>query len=237
VAVSRAIYEKFLVVFPDLVTFIRIIPNGIETARYQLESPGEKIKQELGMEPEDPLITTIGTLSPVKNQAMLIKAVAQVVSVYPKLRLIIVGEGPLKKELVALQEEMGLKQQLRFLGLRKDIPEILAGTDIFVSTSLYEGLPLSILEAMAAGKPVVATAVPGTLEVLEDGSGLLIPLDSQADLAQTLKRLIEEPEQRKVLGKKAQERVSHHYSLEGYVLSWQSLYEELMRGMFICPIK
>jgi glycosyltransferase involved in cell wall biosynthesis len=229
VAVSRAIYEKLLVVFPDLADSIRIIPNGVDGARFKLENPGQKIKQELGMKPEDPLITTIGTLSPVKNQAMLIKAVAQVVSVYPKLRLIVVGEGPLMKELVALQEEMGLKSQCRFLGLRKDIPEILAETDIFVSTSLWEGLPLSILEAMAAGKPVVATAVPGILEVLEEGSGLLIPLDSQEDLAQTLKMLIEEPEQRKVLGEKAQERVSQHYSLEGYVLNWQSLYEELMR--------
>jgi glycosyltransferase involved in cell wall biosynthesis len=237
VAVSRAIREKLSPVVPDLADSIRVIPNGIDWASFQLNKPEKMIKQVIGMNPDDPLITTVGTLSPVKNQAMLLRAFAQIVPVYPNVRLIIVGEGSLKKELAILQEELGLQHHCRFLGLRKDIPEILSETDIFVNTSLYEGLPLSILEAMAAGKPVVATAVPGTLEVLEGGTGLLVPLDSPEDLAKTLKRLIEEPELRKVLGEKAQERVRQHYSLEGNVLSWQSLYFELMQGMSKCPTR
>jgi glycosyltransferase involved in cell wall biosynthesis len=234
VAVSRAIYEKLLTVVPELINSILVIPNGIDEARFQLVDAGLNLKHELGMAPEDPLITTVGTLSPVKNQAMLLKAFARLVSIYPKLRLIIVGEGPLRQELVELQQKLALKNNSFFLGLRKEIPEILAETDIFVSTSLYEGLPLSILEAMAAGKPVVATAVPGNLEVLEEGAGLLISLENQAELVKTLKMLIEDPAQRVVLGKRARERVAQHYSLEGNVLRWQALYEDLMRGRPLC---
>jgi len=236
VAVSRAIHEKLLEVVPDRTDFIRIIPNGIDVARFKMDNLEKRLKQELGIGPEDQLITTVGTLSRVKNQAMLLKAVAQLVPICPKLRLVIVGDGPLKQELLTLQEELGLKGHCHLLGQRKDIPEILSETDIFVSTSLWEGLPLSILEAMAAGKPVVATAVPGTIEVLEEGSGLLVTSDNAADLGQALKTLIENPVQRAALGKRAQERVSRHYSLEGNVLQWQALYEELIQGESKCPI-
>ena len=237
VAVSKAIYERLIEVIPQKAGSICIIPNGIDVSRFNLESSEKRLKKELGLDPEDILITTVGTLNSVKNQALLLKGVAKLLPRFPKMQLVIVGEGPLKQELLFLQEELGLKDHCHFLGLRKDIPEILSETDIFVNTSLYEGLPLSILEAMAAGKPVIATAVPGTIEVLEEGSGLLVPLDNPAALAQTLKMLIEDPEQRVGLGRKAQERVVQHYSLEGNILRWQTLYEELMREEVICPIR
>jgi glycosyltransferase involved in cell wall biosynthesis len=219
---------------PDRIGSIRVIPNSIEESRFQVKDSAAILKEEMAMRPDDPLITTIGTLSPVKNQAMVLKAVSRLVTSFPGLRLLIVGEGPLKGELSDLQQRLGLNHHCFFLGLRRDIPKILMGTDIYVSTSRYEGLPLSILEAMAAGKPIVATAVPGNLEVLEEGAGLFVPLDDEGELERALKELIENLPERERLGKRAQERFDRLYSLKSHIVQWQTLYEELMEGESGC---
>lgn len=237
VAVSKAIAEKVREILPAPTGAVRIIPNGIEVARFQNVIPQGTLKKELGMNPVDPLITSIGSLSPVKNQMMLLSAAARMIRIYPKMRLILVGEGPLKKSLLDFRERLGLVPYVHLLGLRKDIPEILSETDIFVSTSRWEGLPLSILEAMAAGKPIVATAVPGVLEVLEEKAGILIPLDDIDELTRALQTLIKNPIARMELGQKALERVKAYYALETYVHQWEALYEELISGKQSCPIK
>lgn len=237
VAVSKAIAEKVRENLPAPTVAVQIIPNGIEVARFQNVIPQGTLKKELGMDPGDPLITSIGSLSPVKNQIMLLSAAARMIRIYPKMRLILVGEGPLKKSLLDFRERLGLVPYVHFLGLRKDIPEILSETDIFVSTSRWEGLPLSILEAMAAGKPIVATAVPGVLEVLEENTGILIPLDDIDELTRALQTLIENPTGRLELGQKGRERVKAYYALEAYVHQWEALYEELLFGEPSCPIK
>ncbi|MBA4394990.1 MAG: hypothetical protein C0407_15665, partial [Desulfobacca sp.] len=163
VAVSRAIAETVREIQPAPGVEVRIIPNGIDVDRFQKVVPKGRLKRELGMDPGDPLIASIGSLSPVKNQIMLLSAAARLIRSYPRMRVILVGEGPLKKSLLDFREKLGLIPYVHLLGLRKDIPEILSETDIVVSTSRWEGLPLSILEAMAAAKPIVATAVPGVL--------------------------------------------------------------------------
>ncbi len=228
VAVSKAIQDKLLEVVPGQADSIRVIANGIDVAAFRSRQPEMRIKQKIGMNQEDILITTVGSLSSVKNQAMLLKAASKLIIAYPKVRFIIVGEGPLKEELLLLKENLGLNNYCLFLGLRKDIPEILSDTDIFVSTSRWEGLPLAILEAMAASVPIVATAVPGIKEVLVDGSGILVPLNNVEELKKALDRLIKDHQLRQTIGKKGQERVSHFYSLSTFIHRWQDLYEELI---------
>lgn len=230
IAVSQAIADTIREVIPRPDLVIRIIPNGIDIGCFKDVPSKDTLRKELGMAPGDLLIGTIGSLSMVKNQAMLLHTVSQLFRFYPNLQVIIVGEGPLKKNILNLQKELGLAGQVHLLGLRKDIPEILSEIDIFVSTSRWEGLPLSILEAMAAGKPVVATAVPGVIEVLEGGAGILVPLDDPEKLAEAFIALIKDPKLRKELGEKAQERVAAFYSLKTYIPQWEALYEELMAG-------
>jgi len=237
IAVSQAIAETVRGMEPDSAIDVRIIPNGIETDRFENISHLGRLKRELGMKPDDPLIASIGSLSPVKNQVMLLTAAVRMIRSYPNLHIILVGDGPLKHLLLEVREKMGLTPYVHFLGLRKDIPEILSESDIFVSTSRWEGLPLSILEAMAAAKPIVATAVPGVLEVLEEKSGVLIPLDDIDELTKALQTLLEDPQKREELGRMARDRVRAHYALENTVRKWEALYKELIHGGAPCPIK
>ncbi len=230
VAVSKVVVENLKGIAPKPALDIRIIPNGIEVSRFKNIIPDGTLKRALGMAPIDPLITLVGSLRPVKNQTMLLYAVARMIPAYPKLRVILVGEGPFKGPILDLRGKLGLAPYVHLLGLRRDIPEILSETDIFVSTSRWEGLPLSILEAMAAGKPIVATAVSGVLEVLGENAGVLVPLDDVEGLEGILKSLIEDPIARERLGQQAQQRVSTLYSLETCVHQWEALYEELMAG-------
>jgi glycosyltransferase involved in cell wall biosynthesis len=237
VVVSQAIAEKVREILQDPAVDLRIIPNGIDTDQFQKIFPKGRLKKELAMEPGDPLIASIGSLSMVKNQQMLLAAAVRLVPAYPTLRLILVGEGPYKNELEDFSEKMGLTPFVHFLGLRKDVPEILSETDIFVSTSRWEGLPLAILEAMAAGKPIVATAVPGVLEVLAEETGVLVPLEDNEALTRALCSLIDHPGIRLELGLKARERVVSAYNLKISIGQWEALYEELICGDLSCPIK
>jgi len=228
VANSLAVQGKLLEIFPEYSPSIRVIQQGIDLGRFEGVPTEGSIKKTMGMKPGSLLITVIGRLSPVKNQAMLLKAFQGLSEKYPEMRLAVVGEGPMREPLSALREELGLGQTVHLLGRMPSVAAVLAEADIFVSTSRWEGLPLAILEAMAASVPVVATAVPGIQELLEQEAGILVPLDDIRALEKALDRLIEDPQFRQRLGRKGKEWVSRFYSLETYLQRWQALYEELM---------
>lgn len=228
VAVSQAIENRLLELIPNQVSLIRIIPNGIDIQTYKEVPASGALKKTLGMAPQAPLITMVGSLSLVKNQTMFLKALVSLVKSYPEVRAVLVGDGPQKNHLLSLCQELGLSPFVHFLGLRRDIPDILSETDIFVCTSRWEGLPLAILEAMAAGRPIVATNVPGVQEVLDQESGILVALDKPETLVESLVRLIEDPSLRLDLGRKARERVTEWYSLGNTISSWENLYTELL---------
>lgn len=229
VANSQAVEKKLLKIFPEYAPWIRVIPQGIDLSQFERISSGGAIKKKIGMDPDALLITVIGRLSPVKNQAMLLKAFQGLSKKYPDLRLAVVGEGPMREPLLALRRELGLDQTVHFLGRMPSVADVLAETDLFVSTSRWEGLPLAILEAMAASVPVAATAVPGIQELLEGGGGVLVALDDWEELEKALNRFIQDPGLRERVGKKGKERASRFYSLDAYINRWQDLYEELIR--------
>src|SRR4051794_15156164 len=153
------------------------IPNGIDTARFRPPPgfDGAALRREI-TGGDYRLVVNVARLTPQKAQRHLVEAAARVVEGRPDVRFAVVGDGPLRGEVEALAAERGLGDRFIVTGIRTDIPQVLAASDLFVLSSDWEGMPLSLLEAMAAGCPVVTTHVGGVAEVLKDGvTGLLVP--------------------------------------------------------------
>jgi glycosyltransferase involved in cell wall biosynthesis len=241
--------EKFATLFCDLIISVnaedreaaiekKVVPpgkivtvlNGIDTARFENACAPAALRDELDPTGEAILIGSTGRLSTQKGFSYLISAMPLVLETYPNARLVIAGKGPLDEELDALIEELALSEQCRMLGFRDDVPELLSCLDIFVLPSLWEGLSISLLEAMAAGKPIVATDIRGTREVLEDGvDGLVVPSGDPAALAVGMISLIRDRERALVLGECARHKVKTAFSEEAMVRHTLDLYRSYYR--------
>ena len=206
-----------------------VIPNGIDLQQYA-GLPGQaQARAALRLPLEKTLIGTIGRPRPVKGYTYLVEAFARLSETHPDTHLLFVGDGPDQSALMQQAQSAGLAERITFLGDQLDIPHLLPALDIFVLPSLYEGLPNVVLEAMACGLPVVATAVGGTPElVIDRESGLLIPPKEPIILAEALSQLILDPEQRARLGKAAKARVEQHFSIENTVLRTEQLYTQAL---------
>src|SRR5699024_4788815 len=140
------------------------------------------------------------------------------------------GDGPLRDRLEEQSEAFGLRGKVLFLGHREDVPALLAASDLLVLPSLYEGLPNVVLEAMRFRKPVIATAAPGTTEVVEDGeTGLLVPLRKPTELARAIRRVIEDPSLANRLGEAGRARVESEFRAATMVERFAALYERIAR--------
>ena len=159
----------------------------------------------------------------------LIYAFYQVHKDYPNIRLVIAGEGELREALQILTRSFQLENAVIWLGFYNDIPKLLSAVDIYLQTSSNEGLSLSILEAMSAGKPVISTRVTSAQEVIEDGvSGLLVPVGSIPGIATALKRFIEQPTERQTIALNGKQSVEQRFNLEKMVQNYQQLYQTIM---------
>jgi sugar transferase (PEP-CTERM/EpsH1 system associated) len=171
----------------------------------------------------------VARLSPIKDQRTLLQAVRRVVDAEPGFHLDIVGDGPMREELVTLCHELQLSEQVRFLGFREDVRELLATADCYVLSSVSEGVSLTLLEAMAMGLPVVATAVGGNPEVVAHGeTGLVVPAGSPERLAEALLALIRHPNQARRMGQAGRQRVEEHFDLRRVVGQYEGLYRNLL---------
>jgi len=170
-----------------------VIINGIDTSKYQLSEHNRlRWREHSGLQPDNLVFVHVARFSAVKNHRLLINAFTLVARQHAGAVLLLVGEGPLREEMMALAARLGLQPRIRFLGLRTDVHEILNASDVFVLSSDWEGLPMSVLEAMAAAKPVVATAVGGVRELVADGeNGLLVPPGDCEALAAAMSRICE----------------------------------------------
>ncbi len=175
-----------------------------------------------------------GRLAPQKGVDDLVTALDLLQHVRPNLRTLIVGDGPLRERLEGTARAFWLLDGaglVRFTGHRPDVPRLLAASDLMVLPSYYEGLPNVVLEAMRMGKPVVATAAPGTTEVVADGrTGLLVPTHSPKALAQAIRTVIDDPELARRLGEAGRVRVAEEFRVETMVDEFASLYDELARA-------
>jgi glycosyltransferase involved in cell wall biosynthesis len=192
-------------------------------------APDKALHKELGVAPDRPIIGNVSALRTQKDHATLLQAMRIVVDHQPDALLAIAGDGELKNTLHDLSRELGLTDHVRFLGYRSDVDSLLAQFDIFVLSSLYEGLPLCILEAMAAARPVVATDAEGTNAVVHHGkTGLLVPLQDPAGLAEALLGLLRDKTAAGKLGNAARKLIQEEYNLADMVLKYERFYEQVL---------
>jgi glycosyltransferase involved in cell wall biosynthesis len=210
--------------------YIDVIYNGVDISRFCPDADRGAVRQELNL-PEDAVVVgTVGRLSADKGgQDHLIRAVAGVRRAHPGVRLLIVGDGPLRPGLEALAAtELG--EAARFTGQRADVARLLGALDVFVLPSLREALPIAVLEAMAMRLPAVATRVGGVPEVVEDGmTGFVVPPGDEVALRAALARLVDDPGLRDRLGAAGQARVHAHFTLQQMVRQVEHLYDALAR--------
>jgi glycosyltransferase involved in cell wall biosynthesis len=205
---------------------ITVIPYGVDLARYNPE-PNESLRKELGFSRNDVLIGMVGRLEPDKGHDILIEAASRMKK--NAIHFALAGQGSLEPSLKEQVRRLGLEDQFTFLGFRRDIQEVLKLFDIVTLPSLHEGLPNAILEAMAVGKPVVATDVGGIGEaVVHQKTGLLINPGSVESLETGLSTLIEDAALRVAMGEAGRYRMEEVYSLDKQVESFEQLLSSKM---------
>jgi sugar transferase (PEP-CTERM/EpsH1 system associated) len=206
---------------------IQVIRNGIDTVRFS-PAPRDKARAAFGFGEADVVIGTAGRLVPVKDQATLIAALGVLKARGVDFTCVIAGDGPLRTALLEQIESAGLSESIRLLGGRADIDQVLAALDIFVLSSVSEGMSNTILEAMATGLPVVATRVGGADELVEDGmSGLLVPSQDPARMADALAGLVADRQKRTAMGASGRERALSIFPFDGMIAAYRDLYLEL----------
>lgn len=195
----------------------RVIHNGIDAATF--DRPRRVIPGR---------ILLVGRLASQKRPDIAVRALARVRLRHPEVQLDMVAHGPLEAETAALVRELGLRDHVHLLGKRDDVPDLLAEAACFLLTSDYEGCPYTVLEAMAAGVPVVATRVGGLPELVADGkTGLLFEPGDPAAAAVALEQVLDAPERARVLGEAGRERVRREFGLEQMVRKTAALYDGL----------
>jgi glycosyltransferase involved in cell wall biosynthesis len=207
-----------------------VIVNGIETSLYcdnQTFSINHGIDRNINVY----TVVVVAGLNNQKGHEYLFRSVPIILRKIPETRFVLVGDGHLREYLEELASSLGITNAITFLGFRSDVADIVRASDLFVLPSIFEGLPLSLIEAMACGKAVVATNVDGTADVVVDGvTGYLVPPRDPEQLAQKIIELLENPELRIRFGKAGREKVQKFFSAERMIQDYERLYEELLEN-------
>jgi glycosyltransferase involved in cell wall biosynthesis len=208
---------------------ILTIYNGIDLTRFAMGGYPNDIARKLSIEPGTVIAGSVGSLFEVKGFEYLLRAAKKVRDALPDFRLLIVGEGRQEEPLKRLAETLGLRDTVDFMGFRKDVPGLLNLLDIYVCSSISEGLSLSILEAMASGKPIVATSVGGNPELVAEGQNgfLVAPRDAGA-LSERIIDLARDEKLRLSMGKRSRQIAEEKFSLKAMIENYQQLYQRLI---------
>lgn len=206
------------------------IRNGIETAAFHLPAARQQWRAAHGFRHDDLLVVSVGRLDPQKNPLLLIEAFAQVFRDDARGQLLLLGDGSLRTAAMRQAVELGVEERVHFLGVRADVAQVLAAGDIFALASDWEGTPLAVMEAMAGGLPVVATAVGGVPELVVAGeSGVLTPAGDARALADALSRLAGDTALRRAMSEAALAR-AEQFSVDKMVSEYAALFERLAGG-------
>jgi glycosyltransferase involved in cell wall biosynthesis len=207
-----------------------VIPNGVDTATYAPLSDASIVRRELRIDADSPLVGIVAALRPEKNHELYLEVARRVVRQLPKARFLIVGDGLCRGDLERRAAEMGLESSVLFVGSRNDVPRLLAAMDVFALTSHNEANPISILEAMSVGRPVVSTDVGSIHEAVTDGeTGYLVPAGDSAQLTDRVLSLLMDEPRRVAMGAAARAAVIDHWSIDAMV----SGYEQLIGSIYL----
>ena len=209
---------------------ITVVQNGVDADAF---SAGDRARARLaiGIPEGAQVIGTMGRLSKQKGQRHLIEALALIKDTHPKAMVLIIGEGSHQAALERLAADTGVAERVRFLAVRRDIPDMLAAMDIFAMPSLWEGMSNALIEAMAAAKPIVASAIPPFVEVLTDGTdALLVPPEDSVALGSAMARLLDEPVLARSISMAARAKAVARFGIDATTARWQSLYLDILRS-------
>lgn len=227
VCVSSRLHEEFtqLGIGADRLVYL---PNAVSLPE---QSPGQRdtARQQLGVAPEEKIIVTIGRLSPEKGLDILLVAYARQFGSDHGVRLILVGDGPEMAELKLLTDRLGIAEQVAFAGFTTDVARYYAAADLFVMSSHTEGFPMALLEAMAWGLPVLASAVGGIPDIVENGKdGCLVPPGDEEQLASAMGNLLNNRELAERMGQIARQTITKRFAVE----QWASVLERVYAGVY-----
>jgi glycosyltransferase involved in cell wall biosynthesis len=202
------------------------ISNGVDTERFAPIPDVAGVRRELGIGPTGPVVGIVAALRPEKNHGLFLEMASRVVKQFPTSQFLIIGDGPCREDIVRRTHELNIAECVRMLGSRDDIPRLLAAMDVFALTSLVEANPISILEAMSVGRPVVATNVGSIHEAVTDGeTGFVVPPGDADQLASRVLELLSDLLKCGVMGAAARDSVVNRWSIDAMVQGYERLIE------------
>ncbi len=205
---------------------IAVVPNGRELTNFVPGSHGGDIRKELSIPEDVPLLGVIGRLEAQKGHEYLLKAMPAILAEAPRAVLLVAGDGSLQESLSLRTRALGIETHVRFLGFRKDVARVIDALDLVVMPSLYEGMPLIAIEAAAMGKPIVASRVDGTEEVVVDGeTGILVPPADPGKLAAAVVELLKDSPRTRRMGPRAREVALERFDLRAQIAATSAFYQ------------
>jgi len=208
------------------------IPLGLDLKPFiNSDTDPNEVRREFSVPEETKLVGIVARLVPIKNHVCFLEAARLVLAHYDNVRFMIVGDGELRSTLEHKARDLGIEDRVIFMGFQNNLQKIYAGLDIIALSSYNEGLPVALIEAMAAGKPVISTDVGGVVDLILDGdNGLLVPSNDPKSLAEATLYLLEHPERRKMMGVAGRKKVYPHFDKKRLVRDIDNLYENLLAG-------
>ncbi len=228
--VSEAAVERYIQVGAVPRRKIRFVPNGVDTDRFKPDSTARlRMRQALGIDGRFVWLA-VGRFEEAKDHRTLIGAFVTLTQAYPAALLLLVGQGSLEAATKTQVAKLGLTDKVRFLGVRRDIPDLMNAADAYVMSSAWEGLPMVLLEASAVGLPIVTTDAGGNCEVVADGTtGFVVPTRDPVALGRAMAQVLALPEDgRADIGRSGRMMVQGRYSLDQVVDRWEALYREFL---------
>lgn len=235
IAVSQATADAIQGVNPALGRKTEVIYNGIAAGEIEWR-PQEKTRSRLGISPATKLIGSVGIIHPAKGQDILLRAVSRIKSIFPEVKVLLIGEvfhpddAGYKIKLEKLAAELGITENIVFTGFRSDVFDLIQALDIFVHAANYpDPLPRTLLEAAACGKAIVATKTGGIPEIVDDGvSGVLVQAGDAATLAEAVVQLLSRPDEARRLGAAARKKIERDFPIHKHVARITELYWSLV---------
>lgn len=230
VANSRAAGSRLIGFGRGAIEKVTVIPNGIDLDDFQSDAAPAETRTKIGVGASVPLVGILGALRPEKDQATFLRAAARVVQLIPDAHFLLIGDGSERCKLQSLAVQLGIEDRVLFAGDRTEVPDLLTALDVFVLSSITESFPNAVLEAMAVGRPVVATNFGGTPELVEEGNtSFLVPVADDESMAARIVALLRDPALRRSMGQAGRARVEREFTPARMKQRLEALYDSLLR--------